>query len=323
MKNSLDQNPQVVVVGSHAPGLFVRVHRPPVAGETLIGWDFQESQDGGKGSNQAIAAARLGMRTSFVGCVGKDRLGNEVERWFEQEGIDFRYLYRSNRRSTGVGFILLDDNCVPAMVTSMGANEELDENQVQQALDELVGAKVLLTQFEIRPEIALYSAQAARNKGIFTIVNPAPAAKISLSEFSVSDILVPNETEALLLLNLEPDTASSPEQLAAELRAKSGAGCVIITLGEKGIAGADANGGWVVQSPAVKLVDTSGAGDMYCAALAAAIVNGLDQRSASNWACQAAALSVTRPGTIPAYPTMQEVHQFIQQRQMEKPAESN
>jgi ribokinase len=323
VKQRLSQPPQIVVVGSHAPGLFLRVHRPPLAGETLIGWDFHEPVDGGKGSNQAIAAARLGMRTSFVGCVGKDHLGDEVERWFEQEGIDSHYLYRSDKTGTGAGFILLDDEGVPAMVTAMGANEELDENQVRKALDGLAGARVLLTQFEIQPKIALYAARLARSKGIFTIVNPAPAAEISLPDFSVSNVLVPNETEALLLMGLEPDTIFSPEQLVEELQTKSGAECVIITLGEKGIVGADTNGVWMFQTPLVKTVDTSGAGDMYCAALAAAIVNGLDQRNASQWACQAAALSVTRPGTIAAYPTADEVNQFIQQNQMEKSTKAN
>jgi ribokinase len=313
MAQWLDKLPQIVVVGSHAPGMFVRVHRPPLAGETLIGWDFHEPIDGGKGSNQAIAAARLGIRTSFVGCVGKDRLGDEVERWFEAEGVDSRHLYRSDRRSTGAGFILLDDDGVPAMVTSMGANEELDEGRVQDALAALAGAKVLLTQFEIRPEVALYAARVARSQGLFSIVNPAPAAKIPLTEFSACNVLIPNETEALLLMGLEPDSSFSPERLAADLRAKTGAEIVIITLGEKGIAGVDAIGAWNVTPPAVLAVDTSGAGDMYCAGLAAAIVNGMDARSASRWACQAAALSVTRPGTIPAYPTADEVNRFIEQ----------
>lgn len=315
MESWSGQSPQIIVVGSHAPGLFMRVHRPPLAGETLIGWDFQEPVDGGKGSNQAIAAARLGMRTAFVGCVGRDSLGDEVKRWFEKEGIDSRFLYRSDATSTGAGFILLDDNGVPAMVTSMGANEDLTVDKVERALQAFVGATVLLTQFEIQPSVALFAARLAHSNGILSIVNPAPAAKISLAEFAGSDIVIPNETEALQLMGMTSAAGYSPEQLAIELRSRCEVACVIITLGEKGIAGADAAGAWRVCPPEVKAVDTSGAGDMYCAALAAALVNGMDQRDASRWACQAAAFSVTRPGTIPAYPTVSEVHQFIQSNQ--------
>jgi ribokinase len=312
MKDSSSLLPQVVVVGSHAPGLFVRVHQSPRAGETVIGWDFQEPIDGGKGSNQAIAASRLGLRTSFVGCIGHDRLGKELKKWFQKEHIDARHLYTCKEKGTGIGFIILDDEGVPAMVTSMGANETLNERMVERAIRDFADARVLLTQFEIRPEVALHAARVARQNGLLTIVNPAPAMDIPINSLEVSDILVPNEIEAQKLLGDE-GMNGDVESMARKLRTQSGAGCVIITLGSKGIVGVDSTGLWRIYPPAVNVIDTSGAGDVYCAALAAGIIYGQNYRAASEWACKVAALSVTHQGSIPSFPTLEEANQFFRE----------
>jgi ribokinase len=267
---------RIVVVGSHAPGLFIRVKRPPRLGETVIGWDFQEPVDGGKGSNQAIAVARLGAPVSFVGVVGQDRIGDEGDRWMSEAGVDTTFLRRSSTESSGIGFILLDENGVPAMVTTMGANKELSCEEIDQALDRLDDASVMLTQFEIDIEIALQAARSARERGLTAIVNPAPA----------------------------------PEELVKKLREATGVPVVIITVGEGGAVGMDELGIWLSKAPKVEVADTSGAGDVFCAALAVGLIRGMDIRSASNWACLAAAVSVTKPGTIPAFPTLQAVERF-------------
>jgi ribokinase len=290
--------------------LFVRVHRIPLAGETVIGWDFQEPMDGGKGSNQAIAAARLGARTSFVGRLGRDRLGHEAVKWMTDAGVDLRFTSFSEARSTGMGFIILNEHGVPAMVTAMGANEELDRPQVETALASLTGAKVMLTQFEILPDVALHAAADARRHGMTSIVNPAPAADISSGDLSVADVLIPNETEAKLILRLDPASEWNPLDGARDLRGRSHADCVIITLGESGIVGADSSGEWSMRPPKVEVVDTSGAGDVFCAALAVGLVKGWTHQEASRWACHAAALSVTRMGTIPAFPNLDEMERF-------------
>jgi ribokinase len=312
MGDSSSLLPQVVVVGSHAPGLFVRVHQTPRTGETVIGWDFQEPIDGGKGSNQAIAASRLGLRTSFVGCIGHDRLGKELKEWLQKERIDARHLYTSKEKGTGIGFIILDDEGVPAMVTSMGANEELNEKMVERAIRDFADARILLTQFEIRPEVALHAARVARQNGLLTIVNPAPALEFPLASLDVCDILIPNEIEAQKLLGDE-DMTGDVESMARKLRTQSGAGCVIITLGSKGIVGVDSTGLWRIYPPAVNVIDTSGAGDLYCAALAAGIIYGKNYRAASEWACKVAALSVTRQGSIPSFPMLEEADKFFRE----------
>ena len=302
---------EILVVGSHIPGLFMRVKRPPIAGQTVIGWDYQEPVDGGKGSNQAIAAAKLGGRVSFVGCLGSDRIGDEGVRWMKEAGVDVSHVRRSRTSSSGVGFILLDEFGVPAMVACMGANAELSREDIDRALEDASASRVLLTQFEIPPEIALYAARCARDRGIRTIVNPAPAPETPVEVLDIASILTPNETEALALLGLPVEQVFEPGWLAAEVRRKTGAGCVLVTLGDRGVAGVDEDGEWLVPAPAVTVLDSSGAGDVFCAGLAVELARGENVRAASRWACAAASLSVTRPGTIPGYSTREEVEAFL------------
>ena len=303
--------PLLVVVGSHAPGIAVRVKRLPAEGETVIGWDLKEPQDGGKGSNQAIAAARLGLAVSFVGCVGNDRLGDECERILRAEGVDISYLFRINSKETGAGIIIVDENGVPAMITTLGANEELNTERVNSALDGLCNAKVLLTQFEIKPEVALHAAHIARRYNMTAIINPAPAAPVRLPDLEVADVLVPNEVEAKMLLGFDPNAQIELEHVAQQLRSRTNAKIVVVTSGDRGIVGADSSGVWRAPPPKVTVVDTSGAGDVFCAAFAAGLTKGLDHRAASIWACSVATLSVTKEGTIPSFPTSEEIDQFI------------
>ncbi len=310
----MSDSSQIVVVGSHAPGIFLRVKRVPTAGETVIGWDFQEPVDGGKGSNQAIAAAKLGARVSFVGCVGRDRVGDDGARWMQEAGVDTRFLRRSETTASGIGFIILDENGVPAMVTSLGANAELTTSHIDEALNALPDAHILLTQFEIDPHIALYAARAARSRGMIAIVNPAPAPEAPLDGLDAASILTPNEGEAKVILGLAPEAPADLEFLARELRAQTGVERVLITAGEQGAVGIDSSGFWTIAPPPVDAVDTSGAGDVFCAALAMSLVEGHDFRAAAAWACAAATLSVCKAGTIPAYPTYDDVSRFLATR---------
>jgi ribokinase len=302
--------PEIVVVGSHAPGLFVRVKRVPIAGETVIGWDFCEPMDGGKGSNQAIAASRLGAAVSFIGCVGDDRLGHTGELWMREAGVDTRHIIWSSGIPTGVGFTLLDEGAQPAMVVSRGANSELSKEQVEYALDDLRGARVLLTQFEILPDVAIHATKTAKRHGMISVVNPAPAPDSTCLNWSDVDILVPNEIEAKHLVGHSITGKADPLALAELLRTRTGVACVMITLGEEGIAACDETGIWQIKPPLVQMVDTSGAGDVFCAALAVALAQGISTRAAAEWSCYAAALSVTRAGTIPSFPTRREVDEF-------------
>ena len=307
----MSSNSDIVVVGSHAPGIFVKVKRIPKAGETVIGWDFNEPKDGGKGTNQAISAALLGGKVSFVGCFGRDRIGDEGEAWLKEVNVDTTWLKRHETIASGVGFILLNEDGIPAMVTSMGANEEISKEDVETALKSMPQAKVMLTQFEMPIEVALHAARVAKEMGMTAIVNPGPAPENPVAGLDAASILIPNETEAQILLGQEPGDDFIAEELAEGLKKKYGIAEVIITLGADGIVGVDDHGIWKEPAPKVKVVDTSGAGDVFCSALAVGIVNGRSVRDASRWACRVASLSVTKPGTIPAYPTIEEVNKAL------------
>jgi len=300
-------NPEILVVGSHIPGLFMRVKRLPVTGETVMGWDYQEPEDGGKGSHQAMSASRLGARVNFVGCVGNDRIGDTAEFWLHRDHVDSRYLIRHPEVPSGVGFILLAEDGVPGMVVSMGANAELSESTVDEAIHEYASARVLLTQFEIWPEVAIFAARKSRENGMVSIINPAPAVDGFLPELHSASVLIPNETEAKVLLGIDPSDWCDGNELARQLYQKSGCESVVVTLGEEGVAGCDNDGLWQIKAPKVNVIDTSGAGDVFCAAFAVGLVRGKDFRQASGWACRVAAISVTRPGTIPSFPTLSEI----------------
>lgn len=306
--------PEILVIGSHAPGILIHSNRIPHPGETVIGWGYEEPVDGGKGSNQAIATARLGAKTAFIGCVGNDRIGKIGRDLITNAGVDCQFLIESDTMSSGIGFIILNHDGIPAMVTAMGANSEVDEKMFLDAVNYYGIPKVVLTQFEIKPEVACTVAKIAQNLGIVSIINPAPAVDLDLQNFASADILVPNESEAKYFLGINLDEKTNPIDLATELRRKSGCKNVLVTLGEDGMAGVNEDGGWRIIPPKVNVIDTSGAGDVFCAALAVGLINGLNIRESSYFATQASCLSVTRPGTIPAFPTDKEVTAFINEQ---------
>ena len=200
-----------------------------------------------------------------------------------------------------------DENGVPAMVTSMGANEEITKEYVEKALNDFPHGKVMLTQFEMPIDVALHAAKVAKDLGMISIVNPGPAPEKPIADLSGTGILIPNETEAQILLGQEPGSDYNAEALAIALKNKFALPVVIITLGKDGFVGVDEDGVWKQSAMKVDVVDTSGAGDEFCSALAVGLVNGKSIREASAWACKVASISVTKPGTIPAYPTYQEV----------------
>jgi ribokinase len=303
--------PRVIVVGSHGPGLFVHVKRIPAAGETVPGWNLEAPVDGAKGSNQAVAAARWGARASLVSCVGLDELGETSLRWLADAGVDLTHVRRSPTAATLGGFVILDEHGTPAIISLPGAGAEMTPDEVTDAVTCLLPAEVLVTQFELPVEIALHAARLGREHGLLTLINPSPAPPGGVARLDAADVLVPNEFEALTLLGLEPQTHLEAGELAERVWRHTGAGSVMLTVGERGVAYAGPEGCWQVSPPVVQAVDTTGAGDAFCGALAAALGRGEPRQSAAQQACRAAAYSVTRPGTIPAFPTPAQVAAFF------------
>lgn len=311
MSNDRSGRVDIVVVGSHAPGLRVDVDVLPQPGETVIGRRMSWPPDGGKGSNQAIAAARLGASVAFVGCVGADDLGDAAVRLMTDSGVDLRHLVRSETAGTGCGVNIVDAYGLPVMVTIPGANAELTQQDVAAAFDSYRLPTVVMTQFEIDSSVALHALRLGRAHGARTVLNAAPAVT-NLDDGSGEplpvDVLVVNEGEASMLATGSPAAADVDEfELLARLQRSTRIPTAIMTVGDRGVFIRDGEDELHIARSEVVAVDTSGAGDVFCAALAVKLAQGAAVRDACAWANLAAGVSVTREGTIPAFPNFGEI----------------
>jgi ribokinase len=311
----------VAVVGSHVQGLFMRVSRFPSADETVIGWGYKEALDGGKGSHQAIACARLGLTTHFVGRVGRDRLGNTGAQWMVDAGVDITYLFRSEKIATGCGFVMINQDGVPAMATSMGANEEFSSHDIDQATPVLASAKIALVTFEIPVATALYALRRAKELGAFTILTPGPAEFLPSTALSAVDVLIPNEGEAITLTGSTVEDSRSPEELAQRIREYFGIKQVIITLGKRGALVADGAENELISAFPVETVDTPGAGDAFTAGVAFSLSKGLSLVDSARFGCLTAARAVTIRESVPGFGTFSEIQAFAKKNGFEIPDE--
>jgi ribokinase len=310
----------VVVVGSHVQGLFMRVSRLPSADETVLGWGYKEALDGGKGSHQAIACARLGLPTHFVGRVGSDRLGETGAQWMVDAGVDITHLCRSDKTATGCGFVMINPDGVAAMATSMGANEELSPHDVDQAALVLASAQIVLVTFEIPIQTARYALGRAKELGAFTILTPGPAEFLPPTALTAVDLLIPNEGEAIKLIGLTLEDSPPPEELAQRIREYFGIKRVIITLGEKGALVADGDEQQLIAAFRVEAVDTPGAGDAFTAGVGFGLSKGLSLLDSARYGCLAAARAVTVRESIPGFGTFSEIQAFAEKNGFEIPA---
>ena len=313
------QRKGVVVVGSHVQGFFMNVSHFPGPDETVLGWNFKEALDGGKGSHQAIACGRLGLPTHFVGRIGQDRLGDIGASWMAGAGVDLSYLSRSNQTATGCGFITLNPDGIPAITTAMGANAEFSREDIDRAEYIFSQAKLVLITLEIPLSTALYAARLAKKHGAYTILTPGPAEPVPSNGFAGVDLLVPNENEASTLLN-EPPNLHKPSWLAERLQKSFALKQVIVTLGEKGAY--VANGDTTQALPAFKVsaVETPGAGDCFTAGLAFGLYHGASLVDAATFGCLSAARSVALPGSVPSFGTLSEIAEFAKTNRFDIPA---
>ena len=310
-----------VVVGSHVQGLFMRVTRFPSADETVLGWDYREALDGGKGSHQAIACARLGVPTHFVGRVGRDRLGDIGAGWMADAGVDLTYLFRSEKKATGCGFVMINPEGVPAMTTAMGANEELSLSDVDCVEPLLAAARLALVTFEIPVATALYALHRAKELGAFTILTPGPAEPLPPDALAAVDLLIPNEGEAITLTGQKPFNMLSPEELGRKLQNYFGIKQVIITLGERGALVADGKEQQMIAAFPVEVVDTPGAGDAFTSGIAFALSQGISLVDSARFGCLTAARAVTIRESVPGFGTFSEIVAFAEKNGFEMPAE--
>jgi ribokinase len=295
----------IVILGIFVADTAYRAARQPRMGETILGKSFVLGP-GGKGSNQAVAAAMAGGRTHLITRLGKDAFADIARATWGRAGVQ-PAVTEDAESYTGAAYIFIEDGTGNnAIIISPGAAAEISNADVDRNAELIAGAKVFITQLEQPIPVALYALQMARAAGVTTILNPAPAASLPEGMLGFCDYVTPNESEAEALTGMAVTSVAEAEVAARRLR-EMGAGAAIITLGEKGALFHD--GARTVHVPPFKagpVVETTGAGDAFNGGFAAALAEGMDPVEAVRFGSATAGISVTRPGTAPSMPARAE-----------------
>lgn len=296
---------KIVVIGSSNTDLVIRTPRIPSPGETLIGSDFMINA-GGKGANQAVAAARMGGDVCFVACVGDDGFGAEAVRHYADEGIDTTYIVRRSGVASGVALIAVDDAAENSIVVAPGANALLSPADIDAVESEIAAADYLLVQLEIPMETVARATELAVRYGVRVILNPAPAAPIADEVLARLDLITPNRSETELLTGLKVENVGDAVAAAAWFRGR-GVRRVAVTMGSAGALVADERGEEFVPAYRVEAVDTTAAGDVFNGALAVALSEGRELGAAARFAAAASSIACTRIGAQRSIPQRREV----------------
>jgi ribokinase len=295
----------VVVVGSINHDLTVVADRLPRPGETVLGTEHH-SGPGGKGANQAVAVARLEGRVAMIGRVGDDDQGRTMAEVLEAERVDVSRVIRDPTAATGLAVITVDAAGENSIVVSPGANRFLDADQVRSDAEVIAAAPVVLTQLEIPMDAVLEAASIAAGR---FLLNPAPAQALSNDLLALVDVLLPNRSELAGLIDGEEPTNN--DEVVDMARAIAGPGAVVVTLGAEGALVVEGTEATHVPSPQLEVVDTTGAGDAFCGAVARSLAQGGSLTEAVRWGVAAGAIATTRPGAQSALPTLGELRSFL------------
>lgn len=296
---------RIIVIGSSNTDMVIKSRKLPLPGETILGGTFLMNP-GGKGANQAVAAARLGGNVTFVTKIGDDVFGNEALSGFNAAKIDTRFIVRDPKNPSGVALINVDEDGENSIVVASGANGTLVPADIRNEIFETTRQDIFLMQLEIPVETVKYVAEKASARGSRVILNPAPACWLSDSLFKNLFLITPNETEAGMLTGFEVFDESSARE-AAELLRNKGVQNVVITMGGAGAFILSGSVSMMVPGIAVKAVDTTAAGDIFSGAMAVAISEGKDIVSTVTFANKAASISVTRMGAQASAPYRNEI----------------
>jgi len=300
---------KIVVVGSSNTDMIIKVPHVPVPGETIIGGKFSIAA-GGKGANQAVAAARAGGDVTFIARIGDDMFGQQAKDGFVKDNINVDHVLSDKDAPSGVALIFVGEDGQNSIAVASGANANLSPSDVQAASDAISTSDILIMQLETPLETVQKAASIASDNGVKVILNPAPAQALSDNILRNISILTPNESESELLTGINVETEKDAAAAADALMAK-GIETVIITMGPKGAFVATADSKELVSGFSVKAVDATAAGDVFNGTLAVAIAEGKPLKKAVSFANAAAALSVTKLGAQPSAPTREEIDKFL------------
>jgi ribokinase len=312
----MKSTPDIVVLGAHGSGgNMVHIDHVPVPGESIIAKDFRIFKDGGKGAHQALVIGRLGGSSAFIGKIANGPRNDAAKQWLIDDGVNVKHLLREGEESPHAGLIMLDRDGVSTIVSVPGLRHRLTYEEAKPGIEDFASASMFITGFEIPVETALKGAKRAKELGMMTILNPAPISMEPLGVLDYIDIVIPNEAEAKGMAGVDLNANVVPSELATAIRDKSKIATVIITLGGDGAFGYDGETSWQIDPVEVDVVNSTGAGDAFIGSFAWALSSGKDMQDAATYANFAAAISVSRDGTIDSFPTPREVEDFIRKYQ--------
>ena len=301
--------PTILVVGSSNTDLIIKAARIPKPGETILGGEFARAA-GGKGANQAVAAARAGGDVTFIARVGRDANGDAARAGFAADGINVKSVIRDPSRPSGVALILVDQHGENSIAVASGANDKLSPADVRRAKPAFRRAQIVLLQLETPLPTVVASAELAAAAGVRVVLNPAPAWPLPAQLLKRIYLLTPNESEAELLTGVAVTDEATATRAADNLLAR-GVENVIITLGARGAFVAGKNLRQFIPGFKVRAVDATGAGDIFNGALVVALAEGRSLLEAASFASAAAAISVTRFGAQPSVPMRREIEAML------------
>jgi ribokinase len=302
-------NTKIIVVGSSNTDMVVKVPHIPAPGETIMGTDFM-TIPGGKGANQAVAAARAGAAVTFIACVSDDAFGKQAIENYRNEGIDTSCIKVQPGTHSGIALINVAEDGENSISVAPGANSHLLPQDIYRFDGVFDGAKIVLAQLEVPIETVEAAAEAAHNKGIPFMLNPAPGTAIPDRLLNRVTLITPNETEAAIITSRKDFSEKDIPEMAGEIFEKEGL-TVFLTLGSKGVYLKTFDFEGIIPGYKVKAVDTTAAGDVFNGALAAVLAEGKDLTEAIDFAQRAAAISVTRMGAQPSAPTLDEIKNYV------------
>jgi ribokinase len=301
---------KIIVIGSSNTDMVIQSDRLPNPGETIIGGDFLMNP-GGKGANQAVAAARMGGHVTFISKTGNDLFGKQSMDHYNAEGINTEYIFSDPKNHSGIALITVDANGENCIVVASGANASLSPSDIESARAEIESCALVLMQLEIPIETVEYAAEMANQKGIRVILNPAPARALSDKLLRGLYILIPNTNEAEILSGIQVTDWESARKAANALSAR-GVKNVVITLGSLGALIKEGNEYYTVQATKVTAVDTTAAGDTFCGTLCVGLSEGKSIVDSVAIASKASALAVTRMGAQSSIPYRSELSSLDQ-----------
>lgn len=303
---------KVCVLGSMNMDLVVKANDIPRVGETILSKSFEKIA-GGKGANQAVAAKRCGAEVAMIAKIGRDENGKILKEKLEEDNIDVKYVFEDKKEATGMAIIMVNENGNNSIIVVAGSNMTIDEYEIESAVEKIKESNILISQFETSEEMTLKAFKRAKELGKVTILNPAPAKKINEELLSVTDIIVPNETEAEVLTGITVETLEDANK-AGQVFLEKGVKFAVITLGAKGAAVIGKDFCELVPAYKVNAIDTTAAGDSFIGGLSSKLdfenINKESLIKAVNFGNKVSSISVQRKGAQPSIPYLKEIEEI-------------